>query len=195
MAEVVAKRTLDFTNVKEGSDIRPKRKPAGEYLATVVSVTDKESKAGNDMWLFVVKLDVDSTATYPIHCTLTEESLWKLRAFMMACGAAIGKKRISIDPNKFVGRQLGIILEDGEYDGKEKSDVAGFIPKSELAGKAPVQDDDEEEEDEVEEEKPVRKTAAKKAPARTAAKKKPPVEEDDEEVDEEELDELDLDEL
>lgn len=198
MAEVVAKRTLDFTNVKEGSDIRPKRKPAGEYLATVVSVTDKESKQGNDMWVFVVKLDVDSTATYPIHCTLNEESLWKLRAFMMACGAAIGKKRINIDPNKFVNRQLGVILEDDEYDGKEKSVINGFIPKSELAGKAPAQDEDEDEdelEDEVEEEKPVRKTAAKKAPARTAAKKKPAPVEDDEEVDEEELDELDLEDL
>lgn len=198
MAEVVAKRTLDFTNVKEGSDIRPKRKPAGEYLATVVSVTDKESKQGNDMWVFIVKLDVDSTATYPIHCTLNEESLWKLRAFMMACGAAIGKKRINIDPNKFVGRQLGVILEDDEYDGKEKSVVNGFIPKAELAGKAPAQDEDEDEDDYEEEEpaKPVRKTAAKKAPARTATKKKAaPVEEEDDEVDEEELDELDLDDL
>lgn len=199
MADQVAKRTLDFTNVKEGSDIRPKRKPAGEYLATVVSVTDKESKQGNDMWVFVVKLDVDSTATYPIHCTLNEESLWKLRAFMMACGAAIGKKRINIDPNKFVNRQLGVILEDDEYDGKEKSVINGFIPKSELAGKAPAQDDDddEDEEPEYEEEepvkKPVRKTAAKAAARKPAAKKAAPVEDD--EVEDDELDELDLDDL
>lgn len=193
----VSKRTLDFTNVKEGSDVRPKRKPAGEYLATVVSVTEKESKQGNDMWVFVVKLAVDSTATYAIHCTLNEEALWKLRAFIMACGAAVPKKKIAIDPNKFVGRQLGVILDDHEYDGKESSTVSGFIPKGELAGDAPAGANDDDDEDyEEEEEKPARKTAAKKPPARTAAKKKPqPEPEEDEEVEEEEMDELDLDEL
>jgi len=201
MAEQVTARTLDFTNVKEGSDIRPKRKLAGEYLATVASVTENESKAGNAQWVFVVKLVDDPSATYPVYCTLNDEALWKLRAFIMACGANVQKKRIKIDPNKFVGRQLGVILEDDEYDGKEKSTVQGFIPKSELASSSPqgMDDDEEEDEDAVEEAPPARKTPAKKAaPAKkTPAKRKPvEVEEDEEdEVDEEELDELDLDEL
>jgi hypothetical protein len=172
-------KVFDFTNVSDGSGYRPKRKPAGEYLAVLVSVEEKESNQGNDMWVFAAKLKSDPTAVYPIHCTLNESSLWKLRNLIMATGAAAPKKRVKIDPQKLLNREIGLILDDHEYDGKESSQVTATIPVGELTEEEPAP------------------TPAKKAAPKAVAKKKaqPEPDDDDDDVDDEDLEELDLEEL
>ena len=177
MAKRVAARTLDFTNVKESSGINPKHKEDGEYLGKVTEVRDDPAKDGEAMWLFLFSLADDKTATYPYYVKLVDNQLWKLRNLFIAAGIPLPKKAVKIDPNKVVGKQLGIILEGEEYEGKMKSVINGLIPKEELTdyADAEVDDDDEDEDDEEE-----------VAPKRRGRPAKKVVEEEEDDDDEEE---------
>lgn len=197
---------IDFTNVKEGSGFNKKRMPAGDYLARISRVEDSPSKKdGEPQWLFTITLENHKSVAYPYYCKLVENQLWKLRNLIQAAGIAVPKKKIKLDPEKLVGKLIGITLEDDEYEGKEQSVIEAIFEASEVADSglpsAPDVDDDDEDEDEA---PAPRKKAApapepedddeddeddEPAPApKKAAKKAAPVEDDD-------LDELDLDDL
>ena len=178
MGKKVAARTLDFSNVKDASGINPKHVEDGEYLAKCIEVRDDPAKDGEAMWLFIFKLADNATATYPYYCKLVDSQLWKLRNLFLAAGQALPKRAVKIDPNKVLGKEVGLILETEEYEGKEKSVIAGIIPKDELTDYAPTESDDDDDEDDEEEEVPVKKSRRKAAPV-----------EDDDEDDEEEDDE------
>jgi len=152
---MATKKVLDFSQVKDGGTFAPKHKPEGEYLGTITTFEDTKSKAGNDMWVFGVALKNDRRAVYPVYCTLNADSLWKLRQVLMACGIKVPKKKLSVDGNRLVGKDLGVCLEDDEYEGKKKSVIGAFFPASEFEGDDSGTEDDEDddlpdEDDEVE---------------------------------------------
>jgi len=179
MAKKVAARTFDFSNVKESSGINPKHKEDGEYLGRVIEVRDDPAKDGEAMWCFVFGIEVDKTATYPYYVKLVDNQLWKLRNLFIAAGIDIPKKAAKIDPNKVVGKDLGIILEGEEYEGKMKSVISGLIPKEELTEFGGAEVDDDEDEDDEEEVAPVKR-------GRGRPKKVEVEEEEDDDEDEEE---------
>lgn len=192
-------KAVDFSNVKDRGNFNPQRAEAGDYIAKVTKVGDAESKSdGNFQYVFTIKLQKFSQYSYPYYCKLQENQLWKLRNLLIAAGLNVPKARMKLDPNKVVGRTIGVTLEDDEYDGKEKSTIAAIFPASELADidDEPA-DEPDEDEDEAEEEAP--KAKKKKAKAEP---------EDDDEPDEApkakkkgkkkksaEVEELDLDEI
>jgi len=147
------KMTLDFSQVKDGGAFSPKHKPEGEYLGTITSFEDTKSKSGNAMWVFGITLKTDRRAIYPTYCVLNPESLWKLRQVLMAAGIKVPKKRLTVDGNRLVGKDIGVFLEDDEYEGKKKSVISGYFPASEYDGPAGDDDSDDDlpEEDEEEE--------------------------------------------
>lgn len=170
------KKAVDFTNVKEMT-FAPKHKPAGEYRAKITKVED-HVKDSDTQWLFTIVPVSDQRAIYPYYCQLTEKAAWKIRKLCVAAGMAVPKKRVMVDPNKLVGKEIGISLDDDEYEGKLKSVIVDTFPAEDLT-------DDEPEQEEAPARKPAKKTASKK-----------PVQEDvDEDVDEDDLDELDLEEV
>lgn len=210
MAEATTTRTkaaaavIDFTNVKEGSGFNKKRMPAGDYTARITRVEDSPSKKDNEpQWLFSITLEDHKSVTYPYYCKLVENQLWKLRNLIQSCGIAVPRKKIKLDPERLVGKLIGVTLEDDEYDGKLQSTIAAIFEAGEVVdADVPAEDDDEND---VEETPPPRKKAAAKpapdedededeeeepapAPKKKAAAKPAPVEDDD-------LDELDLDDL
>lgn len=164
------KQVLDFTNVKESSGINPKHRPAGDYRMKITKVTEEPTKKDPKkyQWIFVmVPADMQSAA-YPYYCQLEENTLWKIRNLLIACGIDVPKKRVGVDPNKLVGRELGVTLEDDEYEGKMKSVITAVFPASDLDDEAAPADD--ETDDEVESE-------------------------DSEDVSEEDMEELDVEDL
>lgn len=178
MAKKVAARTLDFSNVKDSSGINPKHVEDGEYLAKCIEVRDDPAKDGEAMWLFVFKLVDGGAGTYPYYCKLVDNQLWKLRNLFIAAGVDLPKRAVKIDPNKILNKEVGLLLETEEYEGKEKSVIDGIIPKTELAEYAgtEVEDDDDEDEDDEEE-----------APApKKRGRPKKVVEEDEDDEEEEE---------
>lgn len=159
MAETqkVTSRAVDFTNVKDGSDVNPKRQPAGDYAGKVVKVFDSPSKKDNVFqWCFIISA---GTGTYPYYCKLQENQLWKLRNLFIAAGMTVPKKKIKVDPTKVVGKTIGLTLGDDEYQDKLKSVIEAVFPASDL-GDAVAPDEEEDYEDEEEDEEEVADEAA-----------------------------------
>jgi hypothetical protein len=177
-------RALDMTDVGEGGGaFNPSRVPSGDYLAKIVKVEDGEVKNGDNagaaMWVFTVVLEDYKARKFPYRCTLTPNQLWKVRNLCTAVGVSVPKKKVKIDPNKLTNKLLAVTMEDGEYKGREQSEVAAVFPASELEGHVePDIDEEEDDEEEVEETPPPK--AKKKAAA--------PPPEDDEDEDEDEAD-------
>jgi hypothetical protein len=146
----------DFTNVKEGGGQfnRAHRVP-GDYKAVIASVEQVDNKkSGGKQWLWTIK---QGSGSYPYYTQFTENTLWKIRNLFAAAGVAIPKKRVKLDPNKVVGKNIGISLDDHEYDDKMFSEIISVFPVSELVDadeddEADDEDEDEDEEDEDEDE-------------------------------------------
>jgi len=185
-------KTLDFTGVPEGgAEFRPRRREEGDYYAHIVKVDDHKAKSGSDTWLFTIKVDGDPRSAYPYYVGTDDNQLWKVRALFVACGVPVPSKRVKADPNKLVGKALGLALEDDEYEGRVKSAIVATFPvdditdamneagKAAAKGKARSAEDDDIEDDE-EDEPPARK------PKKAAAKRKTEPEDDDEDDDDEE---------
>lgn len=170
---------LDFTNVKERS-FSPKRMPAGDYVGVIVAVDDHVKEGKDKQWVFTIKLKSNSSAVYPYYCQLTETTLWKIRNLFIAAGKQVPKKKAKVDPNKIVGAEIGLTLEDDEYEGKEKSSIAATFPA------------DEVDSEPTPEPAPAARPAMKKAGAKKAA---PVVEEDEDDLDEDDDLEEDIDDL
>jgi hypothetical protein len=126
----MSKITLDFSNVSEGSTFSPRRLPEGTYLATLAKVESKTSKAGNPMLVYTIIPVEHPTAVYPYYIVLDEKQLWKFRALLLAAGKEVPKRKVTVDPESIVGKQIMIDLEDDEWEGREKSTVAGVFKPS-----------------------------------------------------------------
>ena len=126
----MSKITLDFSNVSEGSSFSPRRLPEGSYLATLAKVESKTSKAGNPMLVYTIIPVEHPTAVYPYYIVLDEKQLWKFRALLLAAGKDVPKRKVTVDPESIVGKQIMIDLEDDEWEGREKSTVAGVFKPS-----------------------------------------------------------------
>lgn len=190
-----SKKALDFSDVKDGSIFSTTHLEEGDYSAKIIQVEDRESKDGEDMWVFAIQLNDRKSAVYPFYCKLVENQLWKLRNLLIAAGKSVPKKRVAVDPNSIVGKAIGVTLEDDEYEGRLKSSIAAVFPASELADDEDPDEDtaeelelDEDEDDEEEEEAPKKKKAKASAPAKKSKKAKKKAADDDD-------DELDLDDL
>lgn len=194
MSKATAK-ALDFSDVKDRGNFNPQRVEAGDYLAKVVKVEDANSKKdGEFQYIFTIKLSKFSQYAYPYYCKLTKEQLWKLRNLLIAAGLNVPKARLKVDPNKVVGKSIGVTMEDDEYDGKEKSVIAAVFSAAELAagGTDDSDYDDDEDEDATEAEvagdddddEPVDEKPKKKDKGKKGKKKKSA-----------DVEELDLDDL
>jgi hypothetical protein len=187
MANASTVITVDFSDVKESSGINPKNQPEGDYLARIVKAEMTKTKEGQPMALICFQDANLRSAVYPYYCTFQANMLWKIRNAFIAAGVPVPKGKGKIDIAKLVNKEVGITLEDDEYDGKPKSVISAVFHKDELEPVEAEDDDYEVEEDEVEEEE----EEEAPAPVKKAKKKAEPVvveeeEEDDEEEEEEE---------
>ena len=142
-------KALDFSNVKDRSAISPTHRPEGDYLGRVISVDDiTMGSEKRDAWLFIVKI---SAGTYAYRCGFNDNELWKIRNLFVAAGVPVPKKRQTIDPTRVVNKDVGVTLQDHEYEDKLSSEIAAVFPPSELDGhdgEAPSDDEQGEDEDE-----------------------------------------------
>jgi hypothetical protein len=135
-------QAMDFTNVKDAGQFNPKRVPEGPYKAKILKVEDHTSgnaKAANN-WVFTIQLTAAnrSRGTYPYYCGFDEKQAWKIRNLLIAAGMAVPKKKVKVDPNKLVGKTIGVEMEDDEYEGKKKSVITATFPADELDSDSPA---------------------------------------------------------
>lgn len=194
---------IDFTKVPEGGGLFNKRRQrAGDYKAKVTKVEDAKAKtSGDPMWLFTINV---GAGKYPYYCQFKENTLWKIRNLIQSAGLKVPKKRVNVNPSILVGKDIGVTLEDAEYNGKLQSEVAAVFPLSELENaETPDEDDDEgePEEDEVEvvsdvEDEEEEEPAAAPAKAKKDKKKKDKARSTSvEDVSDDELEELDIEDM
>lgn len=145
---------VDFSTVPEGGNFRTPRVPAGEYRAKIMKVEDAPAKSdGVAQWLFTIKLVKKPAGLYPYYIKLQANQFWKVRNLLVAAGKAVPNKRVKVNPDIVVGKEIGVVMEDDTYDGKAKSVIANVLPLSEIVEEdAPVEEEgDVEVEEEAEE--------------------------------------------
>jgi hypothetical protein len=165
-------RAVDLTNVKEGGTFRPRRKPEGDYRAKIVKADDHIKEGKLPGWVLTVMVEGDARSTYAYYLNPDPKQAWKIGGICRAAGLNVKNVRIKFDPNKLVGKGIGIALEDDEYEGRLKSSIADVFPMSEVGGNADeepdvedeVIDDEPEEEEEPEPTPPPRKRVARRSP-------------------------------
>lgn len=144
--------TVDFTNVKESSGINTSRIPAGDYIATITGC-NAGTKDGVPLWRFDITPDERKASCFPYYLKIQENQLWKLRGFLVALGVNVPKGKLKIDPNKLVGKAIGIEVEDDEWEGKERSTIVAVFkaddgitvtPGDNAADTGEVEDDEDD---------------------------------------------------
>jgi hypothetical protein len=181
---------VDFGGVPKEIRKRGVRVPEGDYLCKIVDVERKKSeKSGLPYfsWKFQIIKDAQGKAKHagvPMWyiTSLKPEALFNLRNLIFA--ASDGKKNVAgkavnFDPSALIGKQIGVTVEDDEYDGKIRSRAVDVMPSSQLEAEEEDEDEEEDEEEDDEDEDEAEDDD----------------DEDEEEDDEEdELDDVDLDE-
>lgn len=144
-------RTVDFTGVKEGGGQFNKiRQPVGDYEAKILKVAtvEKKKQPGEHQWVWTIQA---GAGKYPYYTGFGKDELWKIRNLAVAAGINVPKKKVNFDPNRLVGKTIGVTLEDDEYDGKNQSSINAVFPPSELEGNTSSDDDDDDDDDDEDE--------------------------------------------
>src|SRR6185295_9737720 len=194
-------RAVDMTDVKEGGNFRPRKKPEGDYVAKIVKADDHQPKDKDKAlgWVLTIQVEGDARSTYPYYLSPEKNQAWKIGGIMRAAGFKTSNTRIKFDPNKLVGKTIGIALVDETYNDREKSVIDDVFSKDEVGPNADADDEvledeidtddelvDEEYEDEEPEEEPEPEPVKKPVRRRKPAPEPEPEPEDDEEDEDEE---------
>ena len=136
----MAKITIDLTEATEGSVLLPK----GVYTAKIDKTEVKKSKAQQNM--LNIKFSIEGKGSLYSNVMLEGAGAFKFIELINALGGVKGieaGKKISFDPDKLIGKTLGIFTDIEEYDGKEKTIITQFVLKESTSEVV------EEEEEEV----------------------------------------------
>lgn len=130
----MAKQTFDFSESKDRSEINPVHQPPGDYRGKIIKCTEGDSKSGKPMITYIIQDTDRASATYAYYCPTEKiDQLWKFRNLLIASGLQVPQKKIAVDPQRIVGKSIGMTLETEEYNGKEKSSITSVFPESDLA--------------------------------------------------------------
>lgn len=77
----------------------------GEYVAVISSVRD----AGGG-WDFTIGV---GSMAYTYRCEFDKASAWRVRNLWVAAGLPVRRGPQTVDPNKLVGRGIGVTIEGG----------------------------------------------------------------------------------
>lgn len=131
--------SVDFTDVEVRVHI-----PPGIYRAKVDVVTQEESTNKNDMlvWKFRTIDDDKKLNDKPLfyNTVLVPQSLWVLGALLDSLGVDRPDGPMDLELDDLVGLELELIVEEGEFEGKPRSEVIDFQP---------IKEGDDEDEEEV----------------------------------------------
>ena len=148
---------IDATGVEKERRKRGKRIPEGDYLCKITKHIRKKKEGGSSYyfsWTFQIIRNAAGglkQAGVPLYyiTSLKPEALFNLRNLILAASDGkrnIAGKTINFDPTTLYGKEIGVTVEDEEYEGKMRSRAVDVMPPSE------IEEDEEDEEDEDEDE-------------------------------------------
>jgi hypothetical protein len=108
--------------------------PPGEYKARIVSAEESVTNKGDEKIELKLQIIMTDGSDGPFvweNLIFTEKASWKIQE----CLAAIGKtfdegEEVEVAASDFDGEELRVLLEKGEYNGKEKMQVKRYIAKA-----------------------------------------------------------------
>lgn len=175
------KETIDFSGVPEDIRRGATHIAEGDYLGKVVKVEkrwkdDDRSNVPYFQWMIQVNEGPAKGSQIRFTTSLQPDALFNLRNLIFAAtGKNVAGKKMAFDPQKLIGKVVGITVADNEYKDKQdksriSSAIVGVMPKDEI--EEGEEEEEEDEDEDVEEE-----------------------EDEEEEEEDEELEEVDLDEI
>jgi hypothetical protein len=125
------KKKLDFTNVSEGFETLPK----GVYDFYVFEMKEGLSQAGNEKMDVILKVADGEHKGRQVWSNLTfvETAMFKIREFLIACGAEVPKKAVDIDFSKCIGKKIRAeVYHRPNKNDPEKpyADIKQYFPKN-----------------------------------------------------------------
>jgi hypothetical protein len=96
---------------------------SGDYLMKCLSVEEGISKQDNEMLVFKFE-GLEKAAKnrqFRLHCTLTDNSLWKLKQTLRALGLEVPDDPSDLDPSEVEDIEVIGTVTDNEYEGKVNS--------------------------------------------------------------------------
>lgn len=123
----VRRVSVDFTDVEVRVHI-----PPGIYRAKVDEVAAETTSNKNEMlsWKFRTIDDDKKLDDKPLfyNTVLVPQSLWVLGALLDSLGVDRPDGPMDLDLDELVGLELELIVEEGEFEGKPRSEVIDFQP-------------------------------------------------------------------
>lgn len=156
---------VDFSGVEgEPGGRRRKQVPEGDYAAKITKwekgwKNNDKSNAPYFRWVMTISQgERKGTPVYGFLTSLKPEALFNLRNLIWAATGknVAGKSGYAFDPDKLIGKEVAITVEDEEFTDKNdkvriSSRVVDVQPVSSLESDEEEEDDDEDEDDEEEE--------------------------------------------
>ncbi len=130
----MAKWKLDFSGVEDTPEITP-----GRYLVKVKEIEKKEGSEYPYLQWTLVIVSGKGKGLHIRHITsLKPSALFNLRNTLVSLGLSVPKSAISLDPDKLIGRQMGVEVVMRPYEGKDYANVKKTFPASEFSAKPEV---------------------------------------------------------
>lgn len=120
----MAKIKVDFSDVKEFVEVTP-----GKYTAKIKSWSMEEGeKAPYILWKLQIVTGASKGSLLDHRTSLSPKAIFGLRDLLVALGLKVPKAAISVDPDKFVGKSIGIEVAMRVWEGKEYPNVKKVFP-------------------------------------------------------------------
>jgi hypothetical protein len=110
----------------------------GDYPCVVLEAKEGKSSNGNDQIEFVVEISKGENKGYKgyLYCPLQENSLWKLHAFLTACGEEVPDDEMDIDLSEIEGKEFMGVFTHETYNGKKRAKLTDFDSMENYSGDA-----------------------------------------------------------
>jgi hypothetical protein len=146
--------SIDFEGVEERRGGASAHVPPGDYIVKVADYEIRTKKDDNSRRYISWALDIVAPSEFKgkrvyFITSLVKESLWNLRNFLEDMGVKVPARAVDVPLAKLKGRELGITVDDDEYEGKIKSKVVSTFNKSDWSEAETSTEDGAEEVEEA----------------------------------------------
>jgi hypothetical protein len=102
--------------------------PEGDYLYKVTEGEQNESGNGNDQIALIAEQTQGEFKGHKgyLYFPLSENSLWKLAAFMTAVGMEVPQDEVDVDPADFIDKEFVGVIGHDTYNGRKQAKIMDF---------------------------------------------------------------------
>ena len=123
---------VDLSNVENNGFTIPE----GSYRAKLVDVEQSVSKGGNPMFVWTFEVSNGDHAGFQLKSftAITPAAMWKVAETVEALGIGQTGTTVKFKRSDVIGKECGLVVENGEYNGNTRSQISRVISLKELMG-------------------------------------------------------------